>query len=122
MTRKRIYTSDNQAHLPFRDKRAGGIFSYATVLEQRMLTALWGASLLLCLIYIYFLASSVGYVSAREEALKNMHGISGETTALESAYLARSLAMTEGEAELFGLVHVRPENFVERAGSLTVVR
>jgi len=119
--RKPIRISDSQAHLPFRSKNAG-LLSHATPLERRFLGVLSGAFLLVSLLYVYFLASSVGYVSAREEMAQQARTLSGETAFLEARYLARAVDMTESYAGAQGLVRAKGQAFVERETNLTLER
>ena len=70
--------------------------------------------------YMYFLATSVAYVSGREKLVEEARTISSEMATLESEYLSKSLAMTEPFAEAQGFVKSDNHAFVERADTLSI--
>ncbi|HEY4473845.1 MAG TPA: hypothetical protein VI957_01645 [Candidatus Paceibacterota bacterium] len=119
--RKPIRITESQGHLPFRTKNAG-FLSYANPLERRIFGILSGMFLLLSITYVYFLASSVGYVSVRGEIVQKTRILSGQTAILEAAYLARAVDMTESYAVSRGLSPAGKQEFVERAANLTLDR
>lgn len=119
--RKPIRIAENQGHLPFRTKNTG-LLSYVPTPERKIFGILSGIFLLLALAYMYFLTSSVGYVSLREEMAGTSRTLSGQTAQVEAAYLARSIDMTEAYARTQGLVHTNTDTFVEREVHLTVVQ
>lgn len=100
--------------LPFRGGRAGGIWSYAGVLERRLLGTMVLLLLLSGFSYIYFVMTSVAHVAQREETAHKVASLSAEVARLESAYLTQSQTVTESYARTLGYVTPTSRTFVEK--------
>lgn len=121
MIRKHIGNlSQNQARLPFSDRKQVGVLMYASPLERQIIFAV-GALFLLCsVLYVYFMISSVMHVAARQELVREVSKLSAEVAVLETKYFDATQSITEKYAYANGYVALKNRSFVKSSGVVTL--
>lgn len=85
-----------------------------TAFEKKAFWALLLAVAALCLLYVYFVSSSIMNVVLREEIQQEIALVNSDIGSLESEYLAKKNEITFAYAQDLGFVAVEEKKFVAR--------
>ncbi|MBF05100.1 hypothetical protein CL644_00095 [bacterium] len=84
------------------------------VVEQRAVTLLLVALVILVFSYIYFLGSAVVYVVERKEVQRTIANVSSRIATLEVEYFKQKSIVTESLAEEMDFKPIAQKDFVDR--------